>query len=123
MSIANARKAVETGIRLALDLAESYDVFGTGEMGIGNTTAAAALACAYMELSPRTLVWPGTGLDAAGVARKAEVVSRALSLHRSRCSTPLEVLRHYGGFEIAAMCGAMLDCAQRGLAVLVDSDA
>lgn len=99
---------------------QEMELFIPGDMGIGNTTAAAALACAYLELAPRTLVGPGTGLDTAGVVHKAEVVSRALSLHRARCSSPLEVLRHYGGFEIAAMCGAMLDCAQRGLTVLVD---
>ena len=91
-----------------------------GEMGIANTTAAAALACALLQKSPQQLAGPGTGLDQAGVQRKAEVVARALALHAAHLGELLEVLRRLGGFEIAALTGAFISCAQRGIPVLVD---
>jgi nicotinate-nucleotide--dimethylbenzimidazole phosphoribosyltransferase len=91
-----------------------------GEMGIANTTAAAALACALLQKSPQQLAGPGTGLDQDGVQRKAEVVARALALHETYLGEPLEVLRRLGGFEIAALAGAFIGCAQRGIPVLVD---
>lgn len=91
-----------------------------GEMGIANTTAAAALACALLQLSPQQLAGPGTGLDPAGVRHKAEVVARALALHAAHLSEPREVLRRLGGFEIAALAGAFVGSAQRGVPVLVD---
>ncbi|MGH8566486.1 MAG: nicotinate-nucleotide--dimethylbenzimidazole phosphoribosyltransferase [Gammaproteobacteria bacterium] len=95
-------------------------LFIGGEMGIGNTTAAAAMACALLHLPPEDLAGPGTGLDPAGVARKTEVIRRALVLHRAYVADSHEVLRRLGGFEIAALAGSYLACAQRGLPVLVD---
>ncbi len=91
-----------------------------GEMGIANTTAAAALACALLQLSPQQLAGPGTGLDSAGVRHKAEVIARALALHEVHPDDVVEALRRLGGFEIAALAGAFAGCAQRGIPVLVD---
>jgi len=96
------------------------NLFIGGEMGIGNTTAASAVACALLNTEAAVLAGPGTGLDARGVMRKAEVIARALALHRSHLSDPIEVLRRLGGFEIAALAGAFLACAKMGLPVLVD---
>ncbi len=95
-------------------------LFIGGEMGIANTTAATALACALLEVAPEKLAGPGTGLDAKGVAHKADVIRRALARHNGRLATPLDALRHVGGFEIAALAGAYIACAQLGLAALVD---
>lgn len=95
-------------------------VFIGGEMGIANTTAAAALACALLGEQPATLSGPGTGLDAAGVAHKAAVIGRALALHGPHLDSPLEALRRLGGFEIASLAGAAIACAQAGLPLLVD---
>jgi nicotinate-nucleotide--dimethylbenzimidazole phosphoribosyltransferase len=89
-------------------------------MGIANTTAAAALACALLGLSPQQLAGPGTGLDSSGVQHKAQVIVRALALHATHLNEPQEVLRRLGGFEIAALTGAFTGCAQRGIPVLVD---
>ncbi|WP_263146497.1 nicotinate-nucleotide--dimethylbenzimidazole phosphoribosyltransferase [Pseudomonas sp. RIT-PI-AD] len=100
--------------------AEGAQVFVGGEMGIGNTTAASALACALLQRPAAELVGPGTGLDGAGVAHKAAVIERALALHRPACASAAEALRHVGGFEIAALTGAYLACAQEGLPALVD---
>ncbi|MDS4022243.1 MAG: nicotinate-nucleotide--dimethylbenzimidazole phosphoribosyltransferase [Candidatus Competibacter sp.] len=93
-------------------------LFVGGEMGIGNTTSAAAVACALLGLPAAQLAGPGTGLDAAGVGRKALVIERALARHRS--DRPLEALQRLGGFEIAALAGAYLRCGQLGLPALVD---
>lgn len=95
-------------------------LFIGGEMGIANTTAATALACALLGLAPDRLVGPGTGLDAAGVARKSKVIQRALDLHNAHLGSPIAALRRVSGFEIAALAGAYIACAQMGIPVLVD---
>ena len=95
-------------------------LFIGGEMGIANTTAATALASAALQLDPALIAGAGTGLDAAGVGHKAEVVRRALALHRDRLDTPEAILRHLGGLEIAALAGAYIAAAQVRLPVLVD---
>ena len=94
-------------------------LFIGGEMGIANTTAAAALACALLNLPPRELTGAGTGLDTAGMARKQAVIERALDRHGA-VATPIDALRCLGGFEIAALVGAYVAAAQAGLPVLVD---
>jgi nicotinate-nucleotide--dimethylbenzimidazole phosphoribosyltransferase len=96
------------------------ELYVGGEMGIGNTTSASALACALLRCPAAELSGPGTGLDAAGVARKAEVIDRALAFHSGALDAPLAILQRLGGFEIAALSGAYLACAQRGLPALVD---
>ncbi len=93
-------------------------LFIGGEMGIGNTTSATAIACSLLGLPAARLAGPGAGLDAAGVARKALVIERALAHHRS--DQPLTALQRLGGFEIAALAGAYLRCGQLGLPALVD---
>ena len=96
------------------------DLFIAGDMGIANTTAASALACALLGRPAVDLTGPGTGLDAAGVAHKAAIIDRALALHAGASADPLEALRRLGGFEIAAMAGAYVACAQLALPALVD---
>ncbi len=120
MSEAQLAAALDAG-RAALEraLASGCDLFIGGEMGIGNTTAASAVACALLKVAPEALAGPGTGLDADGVRRKARVIARALELHGSD-GEPLELLRRLGGFEIAALTGAFTAAAQRGVPVLVD---
>ncbi len=95
-------------------------LFIGGEMGIGNTTAASALACALLPAPAPLLAGPGTGLDRAGVSHKVRVIERALERHRDNLSDPVEVLRCLGGFEIAALAGAYVSCAHLGMPVLVD---
>jgi nicotinate-nucleotide--dimethylbenzimidazole phosphoribosyltransferase len=95
------------------------DVYIGGDMGIGNTTVASALACALLGAGPDVLTGAGTGLDADGIVRKRHVISRALAMHNDATSAR-ERLRRLGGFEIAALTGAFVAAAQRGLPVLVD---
>lgn len=96
------------------------DVVCIGEMGIGNTTVAAALSCAVFGGDPRTWVGPGTGVDAEGVARKADAVARALARHREALTTPLDILRHLGGRELVAMFAAIISARMKHVPVLID---
>ncbi|WP_257386430.1 nicotinate-nucleotide--dimethylbenzimidazole phosphoribosyltransferase [Tahibacter caeni] len=121
MDAAQFAQALTAGRRSADAAADAgAELFVGGEMGIGNTTAATALACALLDADPLALTGAGTGLDAAGIRHKADVIAQALALHRSHVADAREALRRLGGFEIAALAGAYVAAAQRGVAVLVD---
>ncbi|WP_166359025.1 nicotinate-nucleotide--dimethylbenzimidazole phosphoribosyltransferase [Pseudomonas akapageensis] len=121
MTRAQGLLALQAGRESALRAVEGgAQLFIGGEMGIGNTTAASALACALLDCPVADLAGPGTGLDAAGVSHKAQVIQRALQTHAALPDDPLSRLFCFGGFEIAALVGAYLTCAQAGVAVLVD---
>ncbi len=89
-------------------LASEPDLLVVGEMGIGNTTAAAAICHALYGGAPEDWVGRGTGVDDAGLKRKAEAVRAAVARHKAHLADPLEVLARLGGREIAAMAGAIL---------------
>lgn len=101
-------------------IAEGCDLLCIGEMGIGNTTIAAAIAHALFGGEPEDWVGPGTGVDSAGLKRKADAVRRAVALHRPHLADPLEILRRLGGREIAAMAGAILAARLQRVPVLID---
>lgn len=96
------------------------DLFIGGEMGIGNTTSASALACTILKQPVASLVGRGTGVDESGIKRKIDAIERALSLHNAMMASPLSCLQALGGFEIAGLVGATLACAQEGIPILVD---
>lgn len=96
------------------------DLLVTGEMGIGNTTAAAALAHAICGGSPADWVGRGTGVDDAGLALKARVVAEGVALHPQTRENGLEALRCLGGRELAAMAGAILRARHLRIPVLLD---
>ncbi|MFV0476537.1 MAG: nicotinate-nucleotide--dimethylbenzimidazole phosphoribosyltransferase [Parahaliea sp.] len=96
------------------------ELFIAGEMGIGNTTSAAAIYAAMLNLSAREACGRGTGIDDATLTHKCEMVDHALKLHAAELNDPLSILRCIGGLEIAAICGAYLRCGQRGIPVLID---
>lgn len=120
MSEAQLAAALNAGDQAAQRAAaRGVQLFIGGEMGIGNTTTAAALACALLGAAPGDLTGPGTGLSKHQLSHKTAVVERALARHGDN-RNPFSVLASLGGFEIAGLAGAFLGCAARGIPVLVD---
>ena len=119
MTVAEARQAIANGEQLARELAQRFDIVATGEMGIGNTTAASALLCAFTGMDASQSAGPGTGLAPAAVSHKAGIIRRALQ-HVHGVHDPLAILAAVGGFEIATMTGFLVGAAKAGLPVLVD---
>ena len=117
MTEADCMAALATGWN-AVD--PKADLLVTGEMGIGNTTSAAAMAAALFGGSGADWAGRGTGVDDAGLARKAAVIDEALALHNAALSDPLEVLRRLGGRELAAMAGAIAAARAHRIPVILD---
>jgi nicotinate-nucleotide--dimethylbenzimidazole phosphoribosyltransferase len=106
--------------RAELAAAEGCRLLGVGEMGIGNSTVASALAAVLTGRAPLEVTGRGTGADEACMERKISAVNRAVALHRDHIHSPLDLLARLGGFEIGAMCGLCLGAAAKRCAVLVD---
>ena len=98
----------------------TLDLLVVGEMGIGNSTAAAALCLRSFGGDARDWVGPGTGVDDAGIARKCAVVERALAFHGDAPTTPFETLRRLGGREIVAIAGAVIEARRHRMPVVLD---
>jgi nicotinate-nucleotide--dimethylbenzimidazole phosphoribosyltransferase len=114
-------QAVMVGCEAAVEAAgRGASLIGTGEMGIGNSTAAAALTAAYTGHAAETVVGRGTGLDQVGVARKAAVVRMALAINGVTELDSLGVLAAVGGLEIAALAGVFIGASRSGTAVVSD---
>jgi nicotinate-nucleotide--dimethylbenzimidazole phosphoribosyltransferase len=123
MTVDEARQALEVGIEVATTLAADSGCLITGDMGIANTTASAALVCAFTGATPATATGRGTGIDDPTLARKIEVVSRAVARVPSRPTTPeaaLAVLAELGGLEHAGLAGFVLGAAAARVPVLLD---
>ena len=101
-------------------IAEGCDLLCIGEMGIGNTTIAAAICHGLYGGTAEDWVGPGTGVDGEGLKRKADAVRRAVKLHKPHLADPLELLRRLGGREIAAMAGAIIAARLNRVPVLLD---
>jgi nicotinate-nucleotide--dimethylbenzimidazole phosphoribosyltransferase len=121
MREAEMSAALATGIELAGDSAMAgCDLLGFGEMGIGNTTSASAIAAALTGQPTEAVVGSGAGADDACMVRKRSAIQRALVLHADSLGDPLGILRCVGGLEIAAMCGFCLGAAARRLPIVTD---
>jgi nicotinate-nucleotide--dimethylbenzimidazole phosphoribosyltransferase len=122
MSPAEARLAIDHGRQLvAGEVARGLDVAMTGDMGIGNTTAAAAVISALTGLDPNAVVGRGTGVDDAGLERKRQAVRRALEVNAGRVAQgPIEALAAVGGLEIAGLTGVILEASSRRIPVVID---
>ena len=121
MSRDQARRAVEVGIAVARELVdEGHRCLVTGDMGIANTTAAAALICAFTGADPAVATGRGTGIDDVTLARKTAVVRRAVDRNRPDPADPLGVVAAVGGLEHAALAGFVLGGAAAGVPVLLD---
>jgi nicotinate-nucleotide--dimethylbenzimidazole phosphoribosyltransferase len=121
MSRAQALTALARGIELArLLAADGAGIGGLGEMGIGNSTAAAAVVAALLGRDAREVCGRGTGVDDRTLARKVGIVRGALRRHAPDPEDPVDVLSAVGGFEIGVLAGAALGAAAEGSVVLVD---
>jgi nicotinate-nucleotide--dimethylbenzimidazole phosphoribosyltransferase len=121
MTIEQAEMALAVGRDLAAQLAaEGVQLLGTGEMGIGNTTPSSALTAVLTGAPVTDVVGRGTGVDDDGLARKVEIVERALQVNRPAADEPLAALAKVGGFEIAGLAGLILGAAQARVPVVID---
>ncbi|MDP2559711.1 nicotinate-nucleotide--dimethylbenzimidazole phosphoribosyltransferase [Psychrobium sp. 1_MG-2023] len=121
MSVKQAEQAITLGAKIAAKQIDAgSNIIGIGEMGIANTTSAAALMHAITDNDIDYCVGRGTGIDDFRLAKKKEIIKTAVLLHRDRMSTPLETLAAVGGFEIAQMVGAMLAVAKAEKVIIVD---
>ena len=122
MTEQECQAALELG-KNSVDLAKSKgaDIFIAGEMGIGNTCSASALACLLLDESAQQLTGLGTGINIEQLQHKIYVIDQAVKLHKNDVTNnPLKILAAVGGLEIAAMVGAYLRGAQMGLPIVVD---
>jgi nicotinate-nucleotide--dimethylbenzimidazole phosphoribosyltransferase len=121
MTTEQALAGLDAGAGLAAELAtDGFGIVATGDMGIANTTASAAVCAALLPAAPEAVSGRGTGLDDEGVAGKVEAVRRALAANSADPEDPLGVLAAVGGFELAVLAGVCLGAAAEGCVVLLD---
>lgn len=121
MSAQEAVKAIITGIEIVKELKDQgYQVLGTGEMGIGNTTTSSAVTAVLLSLPAVQVTGKGAGLSAAGVKRKAKVISDAIKLHQPDRNNPIEILSAVGGFDLAGLMGVILGGAIYRVPIVLD---
>ena len=116
-----AERALQAGAGLVGEMkAKGYKLIATGEMGIGNTTASTAMACALLGFAPDELTGRGAGLSDAGLVRKRSAIERALRVNQPDPADPVDVLAKLGGYEIAGMAGAFLGGAKYRVPIVID---
>jgi nicotinate-nucleotide--dimethylbenzimidazole phosphoribosyltransferase len=120
MTRAEAEGSILAGISLAVSGREEIDLLGIGEMGIGNTTAASAIAAALTGHDPASVTGRGTGIDDAHLTRKIEVIRQALAINQPNPADPIDVLAKVGGVEIGLMTGIVLGAAAARQVVVTD---
>jgi nicotinate-nucleotide--dimethylbenzimidazole phosphoribosyltransferase len=121
MTRAEVLEAIAVGRRVAAGvMADGVDLIGIGEMGIGNTTAASALAAIFTGASVESVTGRGTGVDDDGRRRKVEAIERALELHAPDRADPIGVLARVGGLEIAALVGVIVEAVIGRVPVVLD---
>ena len=121
MSREEAEAAVQAGFDVAGELYEKgYDMLGTGEMGIGNTTSTSACAIALLGLEPSLYVGRGAGLDDDQLLNKIEVIKRALEVNDPKKDDPIDVVSKVGGLDIAGIIGCYLAAAYDRKPILID---
>ena len=121
MTREQAERAIETGIGVVADeVAKGLDIVGTGDMGIGNTTASSAI-CAVMTGKPvAEVTGRGTGIADEQLVHKIEVINRALAVNHPDPGQPFDVLAKVGGFEIGGLAGVMLAAAAHRIPIVID---
>lgn len=121
MTREQAVTAIETGIEVvASEVAKGLDIVGTGDMGIGNTTASSAICAVMTEKPVAEVTGRGTGIADEQLTYKIEIINRALAVNQPDPKQPLDVLAKVGGFEIGGLVGVMLAAAAHRIPVVID---
>lgn len=121
MSREEAEKAIMTGVEIVLELKQKgYNIIASGEMGIGNTTTSSAITAVLFNVPAADVTGRGAGLSKEGIIHKADIINRAIALHKPDRNDPLDILSKVGGFDIAAICGLFLGGAYYGIPVIID---
>ncbi len=121
MTRAEAEQCLQVGIDLAREYAQKgYRIFGTGDMGIGNTTPSSAIASVLTGAPVNNVTGRGTGIDDAGLQRKVAVIEESIALNRPDAKDPIDVLAKVGGAEIGGIAGLILGAAAERIPVIVD---
>jgi len=121
MTKEEAIKSITAGIEVfEEELPKGIDIIGTGEMGIGNTTASSAIAAIFTKKPIEKLVGRGTGLDDAGLTHKIEVIKKALEVNKPDPLDPIDILAKVGGFEIGGLSGIILAAASHRIPIVID---
>jgi nicotinate-nucleotide--dimethylbenzimidazole phosphoribosyltransferase len=121
MTPEQARQSIQGGLDIAeSEIALGVDILATGDMGIGNTTASAAIACALMNQTPQNIAGRGTGVNDEGLKRKIDVIARSLEINQPDGNDALDVLAKVGGFEIGGLVGVILASAAHRKPVVID---
>jgi nicotinate-nucleotide--dimethylbenzimidazole phosphoribosyltransferase len=121
MNEEEAIRAIQTGIELVSEkVAAGVNLFGTGDMGIANTTPSTAVLCAITGAEPETVTGRGTGINDVTLRRKTEVIRQGLTLRRPDPKDPIDILCKLGGFEIAGIAGEILGAAMNNCPIAVD---
>ena len=121
MELHEALAAISAGMEVARQaIADGADILGTGEMGIANTTASAAIFAALLPAAVSETTGRGTGIDDDALRHKINVIEKAFEVNRERLTSPVDTLAAVGGLEIAAICGMILEAARSKIPVVVD---
>lgn len=121
MTEAEAERAIAVGIETVnMCREQGYDIIGTGEMGIGNTTTSSAVAAALLQCDAALVTGRGAGLSDAGLARKIQVIDEAIRKYDLYQKTPFEVLRTVGGLDIAGLVGVFIGGARYHVPIVMD---
>lgn len=121
MTRQQAEAALQAGIDIVTaEIENGLDLVAVGEMGIGNTTSAAAITAVFTGLPAAEITGRGTGVDDAGLARKVKVIEKALAVNKPDANDAMDVLMKVGGLEIAGLAGVVLGAAARRVPVVID---
>nr|WP_266354001.1 nicotinate-nucleotide--dimethylbenzimidazole phosphoribosyltransferase [Gottschalkia acidurici] len=114
-------KAIEIGIETIDELVEKgYDMFGTGEMGIGNTTTSAAVLSVLSQIDSKIVTGKGSGLTEEQFQNKKNIIKKAIEINKPNKDDIIDVLSKVGGFDIAGLCGCFLGAAKNGVPIVID---
>jgi len=120
MSKAMAVRSIESGIDVATELSSTFDILGTGDMGIGNTTPSTAIAAICTGKNVADLAGRGTGLNDEQLLHKIKIIEQALEVNKPDAKDGLDILAKVGGFEIGGIAGLIIGAAAQGMPVVID---